>query len=901
MPLTAGSRLGPYEIVSRLGAGGMGEVYRARDTRLNREVALKVLPQEFTDDPRRRARFEREARAAAALNHPNIVGLFDVGEQDGVMYIVSEVVAGETLGAMIARGPVPVRKLLDIAVQIADGMACAHAAGIAHGDLKPANIMIASDGRAKILDFGLARQTAQAATADETATADHTEPGMVVGTVNYMSPEQVRGQPADHRSDQFAFGQILYEMAAGKKAFGRPEPIATMLAILNDEAPPIERPIPAPLRWIIDRCLAKEPAERYESTRDLYQELRNLRDHASEASTEQAAVSAHRRLLPWPLAAAAFGLGLLLALAAWLALSQPPAPDQSLYAFTPFAFDPGGQTGAVWSPDGKAVAYAARGDAGSTQVLVRRLDSDVPVQVTHIPEAATPFAWTPDSHRILFVSDRQPAGIWSVAAVGGEAEPAVSFDLSRAVLTISHLACDLAPDGKAVAVLFRGEDGRYDVWISAPLGSPLKKYSPDPFATSYVIGRPALRFSPDGKSILLFLDTDTSDTSVGRGKEAWLMPYPAAQGRPPRRVFPNLPSYGVTPTFCWMPDSRHVALSLNTTPGGSAQIWEADVISGKRHAILSGTTSALRPAVSPDGGKLLFTEAVANYDIVSAGLDGSTPELLIATDRNEQMPAWAAKRPVLTYVTDRNGSQEIWIRSGAADKPVVTPRDFSPGTTKSFITPALSPEADRIVYGRIEANTPRLWISAAAGGTPIPLTNERANEWPGSWSPDGRWFAYRRVNAGRVEVMKVKTTGQATPVVLKADASTQIPSWSPTGEWIAFGDKLISPDGKTTRPLGNHGSAHYMFSADGKLVYGIRPDGDRNLLFSVDIASGAEKVIGDLGADFRPGVSPAPGIRFSLAPDGKSFVYATGKTKNNLWLLEGFAAKTGLLARLGLR
>ena len=147
--------------------------------------------------------------------------------------------------------------------------------------------------------------------------------------------------------------------------------------------------------------------------------------------------------------------------------------------------------------------------------------------------------------------------------------------------------------------------------------------------------------------------------------------------------------------------------------------------------------------------------------------------------------------------------------------------------------------------------------------------------------------------------MKVKTTGQATPVVLKADASTQIPSWSPTGEWIAFGDKLISPDGRTTRPLGNHGSAHYMFSADGKLVYGIRPDGDRNLLFSVDIASGAEKVIGDLGADFRPGVSPAPGIRFSLAPDGKSFVYATGKTKNNLWLLEGFAAKTGLLARLG--
>jgi Tol biopolymer transport system component len=807
------------------------------------------------------------------------------------MYIVSEVVAGETLGAVIARGPVTTKKLLDIAVQIADGMACAHAAGIAHRDLKPANIMIASDGRAKILDFGLARQTAKAAAADETATAGHTEPGMIVGTVDYMSPEQVRGEPADHRSDQFAFGLILHEMAAGKKAFGKPAPVATMLAILNDDPPPIERPIPAPLRWVIDRCLAKEPADRYESTRDLYQELRNLRDHASEASTEQAAVSAHRRLLPWPLAATAFGLGLLLALAVWLALAQPPAPDQSLYAFTPFSFNPGGQIAAVWSPDGKAAAYAARGGASTGQVFLRRLDSDVPAQITHIPEAALPLAWTPDSHRILFFSPRQPAGIWSVAAVGGEPEPAQSWDTSRGGSNPG-----VSPDGKAAAMLFRGDDGRFGVWISAPLGSPLKKYSPDPFATREVTNGPSLRFSPDGKSILLF-----QDAGVGRTREVWLIPYPAAPGRPPRRVLPNLPSHGGTPTFCWMPDSRHIALSLNATPGGPAQIWEADVISGKRHAILSGTTSAIQPAVSPDGRKMLFTEQVANYDIVSAGVDGAAPKLLIATDRNELMPTWAAKQPVLAYVTDRNGPQEIWVRTGNADRPVVTPRDFPPGTTNWFIAPALSPEADRIVYARVEANVPRLWISSVAGGAPIPLTNDMATEGSGSWSPDASWFAYLRVNAGKFELMKVKTTGQATPVVVKADASLGIPSWSPTGEWIAFGDELISPDGKTTHPLGKHGSRHYMFSADGKLVYGIRADGDRNLLFSVDIASGAEKVIGDLGVDFRPDSSLNPGIRFSLAPDGKSFVYARGKIKNNLWLLEGFAAKTGLLARLGLR
>src|SRR5207245_1522005 len=263
-------RFGPYEIVARLGAGGMGEVYRARDTRLGREVALKILPFELGSDPARQARFEQEARAAAALNHPNITGLHDVGSDHGGSYIVTELVVGETLEAVIERGAVPVRKLLDIAVQVAGGMAAAHAARITHRDLKPANLMVTTDGRAKILDFGLAKQAAiPSASADETVTVHATEPGMILGTVAYMSPEQARGKPADYRSDQFSFGLILYEMAAGRRAFDKPESVQTMAAILTDDPPPIDRSIPAPLRWAIDRCLAKDPADRYESTRDL--------------------------------------------------------------------------------------------------------------------------------------------------------------------------------------------------------------------------------------------------------------------------------------------------------------------------------------------------------------------------------------------------------------------------------------------------------------------------------------------------------------------------------------------------------------------------------------------------------------------------------------------------------
>jgi Tol biopolymer transport system component len=194
----------------------------------------------------------------------------------------------------------------------------------------------------------------------------------------------------------------------------------------------------------------------------------------------------------------------------------------------------------------------------------------------------------------------------------------------------------------------------------------------------------------------------------------------------------------------------------------------------------------------------------------------------------------------------------------------------------------------------------RLWISSISGGSPTPLTDETAHvEEPGSWSPDGMWFCYRGVSNGKIYLMKVKTTGQAKPIVLKPDAkAAAIPSWSPAGDWIAYGQELISPDGKTTRALGNKGSAHYMFSADGKLLYGIRREGERNILFSVDIAAGTEKVLGDLGKDFSPSTNLMPGIRFSLAPDGKSFVYGILKIKSNLWMLEGFEPKAGLLNRL---
>jgi len=903
MSLSPSTRLGPYEILSRLGAGGMGEVYRARDTRLGRDVAIKILPGDLSGDPSRRARFEQEARAVAALNHPNILGLYDIGGQDGTDYMVTEFVAGETLAALMERGPIATRKLLDIAVEIADGMAAAHAARITHRDLKPLNIMIDRDGRVKILDFGLAKQAPPAsADADETMTAAQTQPGMIMGTVNYMSPEQVRGQPADHRSDQFSFGLILYEMAGGRKPFDRPDTIQTMSAILTDDPPPIERVIPAPLRWAIDRCLAKDATGRYESSRDLFHELRSLRDHLSETSTTTQAAAptvavaptaVARRPIPWTLAAA-FALGVLATFAALWLMAGPEIPDQSAYRFVPLSFAPGGQSDLVWSPDSKAVAYAAREASGPWQVFLRYLDSPTPIQLTHTAESSSPVSWSPDGKRIFLRVDRKPRAIWSVATVGGEPEMAAA--LPEGLVTGA-----LSPDHKVGAALRRGGDGIYTVWHGSVPSGPFQRYSPDPFATRAFYNYPGLAFSPDGTQILLLLN------GAQDREEAWLLPYPPNPSHPPRLVLQGLPSYEGTPDFSWMPDSRHVVVAIKTSREAATQLWMADTRSQERHALTSGTTTSISPVVSPDGRRIAFTELTRIFDVLSVDLATAAVHPLVLTERDESMPAWASKKPALAFVTDRNGPQELWLHvDGSPDRPLVTARDFPPDTTQWFMGPALSPEADRVVYTRVETQGggAHLWISALAGGAPVPLTNDSVStEYPGSWSPDGNWFAYLSMRNDHWSLMKAKASGQAVPIAVKADAdrtNDAVPCWSLAGDWIVYGENLYSPDGATVKPLGNQARGVRVRTGwQARLWHACR--GRPRIALLGGHCHRAGKNPRRRRQNFRPASNLNPAIRFSLAPDGKSFVYSSPRSASNLWILEGFAAKTGLFARLGLR
>jgi Tol biopolymer transport system component len=376
--LAGGTRLGPYEILGPLGAGGMGEVYRARDSRLQREVAIKVLPAELSTDPGRLKRFEKEARAASALNHPSIVAIYDAGAQGTTSYIVMELVSGRTLRDLLLNGAVAPRKLLPIAVQVADGLAAAHAAGIVHRDLKPENVMVTRDGGAKILDFGLAKLATGIGSGEESLpTVSRTEPGGLLGTVSYMSPEQASGQPADFRSDQFSFGSILYELLTGRKAFHRDTAVDTLAAILHEEPEPLTKAspeIPVPLAWVVERCLSKDPAGRYAATRDLAEDLKKIRDHVSTSGTSLPPRPAGpARPIRW----AGIGLLAVAAIGAAAYLGRRSIADRDplrAVSIRRVTFQKGSISDARFAPDGETVVYTAEWEGRPQDTFVTRID-----------------------------------------------------------------------------------------------------------------------------------------------------------------------------------------------------------------------------------------------------------------------------------------------------------------------------------------------------------------------------------------------------------------------------------------------------------------------------------------------------------------------------------------------
>jgi len=854
MSLTPGLKLGPYESVGPLGSGGMGEVYRARDSRLGREIALKVLPEGLAGDPNREARLEQEARAAGSLNHPNLVTVHDIGRINGVTFIVSELVEGESLRQCISRGSMPVKRAVEIAAQVADGLAAAHAAGIVHRDLKPENIMIGRNGRPKILDFGLAKPFGKAASQDDaTSTLALTKEGVTVGTPGYMSPEQVRGVPADHRCDLFTLGAVLYEMLAGHRAFEYPTSVEALTAILKSDPPELSATVPPAVREAVQHCLEKEPENRFQSASDLAFALRHFTGVSVEVQAHRTGpilTSKPRRsllLIALPVAALAG------AAAMRLFPDETEAVEEHVH-FTPFATDSEMEAFPRFSPDGKSIAYSK-----SLQIFARPLDAAVPTQLTQGTLQAQNAFWSADGAYIYFTSNYElDPGLWRVSSAGGKPSPV----LERTRYPV------LSPDGTTVVFSRADSQGHWRLYSSSPPGAEPKPLPDSPLQNTARIPR-SRAFSPDGSKLIVSLE-----------REVWLLPFPSGTPRRMSRLEPSSDTW-------WFPDSRHVMLLVGGIEGGFRLVL-ADTEGTARRSILRGPEIVISGDLSPDGKQFVYSVGSPNWDIVEFGVDGRRRGNLVATSRMEFAGRWSRQGDRLAYFTNTAGPLELWIRDADGHKSAPLVRGKSLGRHTQDLH--FSPDGLRLSY----ATGNKVWVVSATGGAPVQVyTSDPGTFLNVSWSHDGEFLAV----CDGFHFVKVPSAG-GTPVIVKQTPARAC-DWSPDGRWIVYdtpgGDHIMAPDGSGDRSLDNRKVwAPCDFTSDSRtyLCAESQEAGGVNLV-TREIPSGRVTRTGPLDLDRSLGI-----IRLSMHPDGRRFAASVGKIDYDLWIVDGFDQPAMGLSRL---
>jgi eukaryotic-like serine/threonine-protein kinase len=832
----------------------MGEVWRAKDRRLGRDVALKVLPTEVALDAGRRARFEQEARAASALAHPNIVVVYDVGESDGSVWIAMELVEGRTVRNLLASGRLPAKRVLEIGAQVAEGLAAAHAAGIVHRDLKPENLIFSKDGYVKILDFGLAKlaesDVAQAEGPTVSAGAPGTEPGTVMGTVGYMSPEQAAGQTADFRSDQFSFGSILYELTTGERAFQRETGIETLAAILRDEPKAIAElnpAAPAPLRWTIERCLAKEPDERYASTKDLARDLKSVRDHLSETSAPTLTAAPARSRPGWLLpAAAALVLGAVLGAAVLRKLGGAMPASQPV--FRQVAFRRGTVYGARFAPDGKTIVYAAAWGGRPSELFATQAESPES-RPLGLPSATLVGVSSGSELALLlrrrYLSGFESAGTLARVALNGGAPREIADEVTDA---------DWSPDGQQFAAT-RLEGGQWR--LEYPLGKVLVS-SPG--------WMDAPRISPDGRR-LAFAEHPQRGDSLGRV---------VVVDMAGRRLFQS----ELTPAL----------VGLAWSPRGDEAWYTGDGLqalepSGKSRTVLSLLGFATLRDVSRDG-RVLLTNTARRREILGLGPGDSTehnlswhdwsfPSDLSADGRtllfDEQGAAAGSHEGYLAYVRKTDGSPAVLL-----------------GKARSM---SLSSDGRRVL-AQSPGDPPELLILPTGTGTPrsVPIKGV-ALQWT-SWMPDGRRAVMRASEGGRGRLYVLDTETGERRAFTPEGVNPFNGGVAPDGKVVA----AIAPDRRAMLYPTDGGEPKAVpgiepeevvirWTADGRGLYVADPRKMPVTVYHLDLATGRREPMRSFAPADAAGVLNVGPVL--LSADGKFYVYSYRRILDDLYIVTG--------------
>jgi Tol biopolymer transport system component len=786
LPLATSTKIGPYEVTGTLGAGGMGEVYRARDQRLGRDVAIKVLPHSFVADVSRLRRFEQEARAAAALNHPNILAVFDIGtysssSSDGATapgqespYIVSELLEGQTLRARLSGGALPVRKAIDYAQQIARGLAAAHDKGIVHRDLKPENIFVTNDGRIKILDFGLAKltrpETSEGHSVERTL---DTDAGAVLGTVGYMSPEQVRGQPADARSDLFSVGAILYEMLSGKRAFKGDSPAETMSAILKEEPPELtetNRAVPAALERIVRHCLEKNPVERFQSARDIAFDLESL---SSDSVAAGAVTSASRRKNYRELLGMLGFLGLAAFVGTFVA-GRSSVPTQVPPRYHQLTFQHGLVTSGFFGPDGHTIVYAADWESAPRQLFSTRDEArgSLALGLKNADVAAISssgdVAVLMDQHRIVgwaFV------GTLAVTSINGGAPRPLLENASAMTWT---------PDGSGFAVVrYTGQHFR----LEYPSGKEL-------FVTSGWISSP--RFSPKGDRIAFIHHPEMGDdrgeiviVDLAGHSRVVAGGFASAQG------------------LAWMPSKDEIWFTASDT--GTVTALRAVTTSSVSRVVARAPGRLRLFDIAKDGRVLLSQESARRGVVIHTASQ--------KTERDLALLDWSLLRDI-----SKDGQNVLITEEGEGGGPNYSVylrniSDMSAIRLGDGDAWAISPDGKWVLAASM--TSPRkVYLLPTGAGDRQELNVGQVHFESGTFTPDGEKLVFSGVDPSgsrRVYTMDVKG-GAALPV-------------TPPGLHVLNADSIVSPDGKTI--LASDGLKWWRYSIDGgegRAALGLKPD-----------------------------------------------------------------------------